>query len=193
LRAALGSGIPNDNIRIGGADKEWPHVWDWLFSRHVPERDRSYYRTHLAEGRTALSVLLDGGASPAGIDAVEDILERFHPVDVREQEDEKGSTAATAAAGARAAPERAATEETVIPIPREELKVGTRATDRVQHIRTYVVESRSGGCGINRDGVRARRAIPTVPARVTQSAYRPVQLRPQSPRLCPSAVCGPSW
>jgi hypothetical protein len=135
VRAALGSGIPNDNIRISGAARE-PHVWDWLFSRHVPERDRSYYRAHFAEGRTALSILMEGDASSSKINAVEQILERFHPVDVHIEEE--GSTAE---AGGQAVRTKARTgEEEIIPLPREELKVGIRAADRVRHIRTYVVE-----------------------------------------------------
>jgi hypothetical protein len=142
FRAALGSGIPSDNIRISEASR--PHVWDWLFSRHVPERDRTYYRTHIANGRTALSVLLDGGASPAKINAVEEILERYHPMDVHVEEAEESATAAgrreAAKAGGPAAGAATKREEEVIPLPREELKVSTRAADRVRHIRTYVVE-----------------------------------------------------
>lgn len=133
------------------ADMERPHAWDWLFSLHVPERDKTYYRTHLAEGRTALSVLLDGGASHAKIDAMEEILDRFHPVDVRVEKDEarEGSTAveggqAEKAGGpsAQAVPasEAPVGEEEIIPLPREKPKVGTRTTDRVRRIRTYVVE-----------------------------------------------------
>lgn len=139
FRAAVGSGIPGNNIRISGGE---PHVWDWLFSRHVPERDRTFYRTHLAEGRTALSILLDGDASPAKINAVEAILERYHPVDVHiEQEEEASAAVAGRPEAAKAGgPTAAAGEEQIIPLPREELKVGTRAADRVRHIRTYVVE-----------------------------------------------------
>jgi hypothetical protein len=147
-RAAIASGIPSGNIRISGGR---PHVWDWLFSRHVPERDKTYYRTHLAEGRTALSILLDGDASPARIDTVERILERYHPVDVHVEAGEEGPAAAPGAAeaakargpvtGAAPRAEPAAPgEEQIIPLPREELQVGIRAADRVRHIRTYVVE-----------------------------------------------------
>jgi hypothetical protein len=125
-------------------DMEHHDVWDWLFSLRVPERDKTYYRTHLAEGRTALSVLLDAGASSQKIGAVEEILDRFHPVDVRVEEEDEGSTAASGgqaeeAAGpsARVAP---GGEEEIIPLPREKPAVGTRATDRVRRIRTYVVE-----------------------------------------------------
>jgi Domain of unknown function (DUF2382) len=145
LRAAIGSGIPSGNIRISSADKE-QHVWDWLFdSRYVPEKDKAFYRTHHAKGRTALSVQLDGGASPARIDAVEQILERYHPVDVHIETEGQGSIAvgraAKAGPAARATTGAAATgEEQIIPLPREELKVGVRAADRVRHIRTYVIE-----------------------------------------------------
>jgi hypothetical protein len=125
-------------------------VWDWLLSnRHVPERDKNYYRTHLAEGRTALSILVDSGASQGKIDAVEQILERFHPVDVHiEQEGSTAAAGGTVSAGGPAVKaggrmtEAAARkgEEEVIPLPSEELKVGIRAADRVRHIRTYVIE-----------------------------------------------------
>jgi Domain of unknown function (DUF2382) len=100
FRAARGSGIPSHNIQMNDADT----------------------------GRTTLSVLLDGGASGAKIGALEEILGRYHPVDVRVEGGQSAS----------AAPRKG--EEEIIPLPREEPKVATRATDRVHHIRTYVVE-----------------------------------------------------
>jgi Domain of unknown function (DUF2382) len=149
LRAARGSGIPSSNIRMSGDDMERPHGWDFLFSQHVPEKEKTYYRIHLAGGRTALSVLIDGGAPPARIDAVEEILDRYHPVEVRVEEEEEGPPAAARGklgkkAGApspQAAPKAAAKgQEEIIPLPREEAKVGAKVTDRVHHIKTYVVE-----------------------------------------------------
>jgi hypothetical protein len=166
FRAARGSGIPSHNIRMSGADAdiERSQSWEWLFSGHVPERDKTYYRAHLAEGRTALSVLLDGSAPPARIDALEEILDRYHPVDVRVEEEESADAAAGRAEKAGSASVRAAAaskkaakkgggqsaqaaaqaapkgQDEIIPLPREEAKVSTRATDRVRHIRTYVVE-----------------------------------------------------
>ena len=148
LQAALGAGIPSGNIRISDASKEQPHVWDWLFSsKHIPERDRAYYRAHLAEGRTALSVMLDSGASSQRADAIEAILARFNPVDVRSEQGEMeilGGGAATPSSAARATTgmtsERLADGEQIIPLLREELRVGVKAEDRVRHIRTYVVE-----------------------------------------------------
>jgi Domain of unknown function (DUF2382) len=136
LRAARGSGIPSSNIRMSGGDMERPHGWDWLFSHHVPERDKTYYRSHLSEGRTALSVLIDDSAPPARIDALEEILDRYHPLDVRVGEEEGSAAAARSKKGRKAVKE----DEEVIPLPREEAKVSAKATDRVRHIRTYVVE-----------------------------------------------------
>jgi hypothetical protein len=146
FRAALGSGIPSGNIRISGAEKDMdlPHVWDWLFSRNIPEKDKAFYRAHLSEGRTALSVLLDGGASSSKIDAMAQLLERYHPVDVHIESEEGMAiaggqvTKAGSATTARTAVKTG--EEEIIPLPHEELKVGIRASDRVRHIRTFVVE-----------------------------------------------------
>lgn len=158
FRAATAAGISTDNIRISSADMEHqaadeslqPGMWDWLFGSHVPEKDRSAYRTHLAEGRTALSILMDGEASPARIEAVEEILERFRPVDVRVVEGEMGGAAAAAFRAGRPAATgptvgsnvgvAAHSDEEVIPLPREELRISTRPSERVRHVRTYVVE-----------------------------------------------------
>lgn len=93
LRAAVGSGIASDSVQISRADKP---VWEWLFSKRVPEKDKKHYRSHLPDGETALSVLLDG-ASAEKIDALEDILDRFDPLDVHlEEGEEQGEVSATA-------------------------------------------------------------------------------------------------
>lgn len=84
FRAAVGSGIASDSVQISRADKP---VWEWLFSKRVPEKDKKHYRSHLPDGETALSVLLDG-ASAEKIDALEDILDRFDPLDVHLDEGE---------------------------------------------------------------------------------------------------------
>lgn len=146
MQAALGSGIPSSNIKLsdagnGASGDQQPHAWDWLFSSpHISERDRAYYRAHAAEGRTALSVMMDdGGASPRRAEAVEAILGRFKPIDVRR---EQGAALAEARTSVPAASsERLEAEaEQVIPLLREDLRVGVKAADRVRHIRTYVVE-----------------------------------------------------
>lgn len=203
FRAARGSGIPAHNIRMSGTDADMarPQAWEWLFSRNIPESEKKYYRLQIAEGRTALSVLLDAGASSAKVDAIEEILDRFNPVDVRVGEDDEddGQTAGAAGRSPAAKKGRAAKkggaqqqkehpmhaqhaapqhpahqvshthqaqavshqrseedegvkaasseshevrepEEEVIPLPREEARIGIKATDKVRHVRTYVVE-----------------------------------------------------
>jgi hypothetical protein len=183
FRAARGSGVPSHNMRMSGADTnmENPHAWDWLFSLRVPENDKTYYRTHLSEGRTALSVLLDG-ASPTKIGAVEEILDRYHPVDVRVEEENEGATAAAggqaekaAGSSAQAAPQAApSVEEEIIPLPRERVNVGTRATDRVRRIRTYVIEEpfeKEVSLSDERLVVKRRPATTSAGSEITERAY----------------------
>jgi hypothetical protein len=178
-------------MRMSGADTdmEKPNAWDWLFSLRVPESDRTYYRTHLGEGRTALSVLLDG-ASPTKIGAVEEILDRYHPVDVRVEEENERPTAAAgeqapegaaggqaeekaagSSADAQAAP---AVGEEIIPLPRERANVGTRATDRVRRIRTYVIEEpfeKEVSLNDERLLVKRRPATTSAGSEITDRAY----------------------
>jgi Domain of unknown function (DUF2382) len=181
FRAARGSGVPSHNMRMSGADAdmEKSHAWDWLFSLRVPESDKTLYRTHLAEGRTALSVLLDG-ASPTKIGAVEEILDRYHPVDVRVEEENERSTAAAGgqaqkAAGSSAHAQAAlGKEEEIIPLPREKANVGTRATDRVRRIRTYVIEEpfeKELSLSDERLVVKRRPATTSAGSEITERAY----------------------
>jgi len=168
-------------MRMSGADTdmEKPHAWDWLFSLRVPESDKTYYRSHLAEGRTALSVLLDG-ASSTKIGAVEEILDRYHPVDVRVEEENEGSTAAAGGQAEKAAGPSAhaqaaqGVEEEIIPLPREAANVGTRATDRVRRIRTYVIEEpfeKEVSLSDERLVVKRRPATTSAGSEITERAY----------------------
>jgi stress response protein YsnF len=153
------AGISNDRIRIGASEGDettsstansGSGLWDWLFGTDVPEADRRHYGAHFTEGGIALSVFIEGAPSVAHIKQVEDILERYHPIDLHVEEEEEdtdrmasGSPAA-AALGTSTSAASALTvrhgREQVIPLPKEELHVGKRATDRVTKIRTYVVE-----------------------------------------------------
>jgi hypothetical protein len=88
-----------------------------------------------------ISVLLDG-ASDAKIKAWEKILRRYRPLDVRVKKD--GQAKRAGGPSASAAPKKNGGlkkhgEEQIIPLPREEPKVGAKATDWVRHVRTYVV------------------------------------------------------
>lgn len=147
------SGIPADRIRMseGSQLPQAPQTaperrgregfWDWLFGTDVPEHDRSWYQMNLREGRTAISVLLDNEAER---DRIAQMLEEFHPIDFDRTAAVAGQTAMPGAGlGTVAAGERTAVggqEEQVIPVVKEELDIGKRASERRYRIHTYVVE-----------------------------------------------------
>jgi stress response protein YsnF len=145
------SGIPADRIRMSeGAQPSVPAAperrregfWDWLFGTDIPERDRTWYETNLREGRAALSVLLD---SEAERDRVVQMLEQFNPIDVEDTGAAVASQTGMAGPGlgAAAASQQGdvqGREEQVIPVVKEELDVGKRATERRYRIRAYVVQ-----------------------------------------------------
>jgi stress response protein YsnF len=141
--------------------------WDWLFGEDIPEHDRHWYDTNLRGGRTALSVLVRNEAERG---RVAEVLEEFDPIGfddgaatpmprsgMAEHESpmpgvnvaeraaiSPGATPQPPLAGAappvgndrRVSGER----EQVIPVVKEELDVGKRASERRYRIRTYVVE-----------------------------------------------------
>ncbi|MGH7032007.1 MAG: YsnF/AvaK domain-containing protein, partial [Stellaceae bacterium] len=119
--------------------------WDWLFGKDMPERDRGWYETNLREGRTVLSVLVRDEAER---ERIADILDEFDPVDstgMAEAPMRDTTTAAPLGAGT-ASGERGALgpgqqDEQVIPVVKEELAVGKRASERRYRIHTYVVET----------------------------------------------------
>jgi hypothetical protein len=146
-------GIPAQDIRLSAADAEFggtvsevqrtenlsaerhESFWDWLFGNDVPEHDRNWYSTNLRQGRTGLSVLLHDEAER---ERVTDILERFHPIDIDDEPAGAASMADEMRSGAQEIPREG---EQVIPIVKEEIAVGKRATERRYRIRTYVVET----------------------------------------------------
>jgi len=149
-RAVLGSGVPEDHVRLSnqqrspvGAGSEGGSIWDWLFGSDVPEDDRRLYEGHMARGKAALSVLVDA-PSMADLDRVEGLLQQYNPVEMHE--DNVGGSTSVGSGGPRYAMGQAehagqgGEREQVIPLPEEELKVGKRATETTKHIRTYVVE-----------------------------------------------------
>jgi stress response protein YsnF len=138
--------------------------WDWLFGRDMPESDRGWYESNLREGRTVLSVLVRDQAER---ERVGDILDEFEPIEFNGMAETPMRGAETAAvisgaplpetgeadipAGAPMAGGRTAGEippvgagradEQVIPVVKEELAVGKRASERHYRIRTYIVET----------------------------------------------------
>jgi hypothetical protein len=155
-------GIPATDIRLSSASadtgaaaiSERPHerhhsFWDWLFGDDVPEHDRGWYHTNLREGRTALSVLV---RSDAEREQLADILEEFNPVHMDDGTEtgaapvsmgaEQGEYARSGSSQTRAGAPGLPTEgEQVIPVVKEELAVGKRASERRYRVRTYVVET----------------------------------------------------
>jgi stress response protein YsnF len=103
----------------------------------------------LREGRTALSVLIGNNTER---ERVADILEEFNPVHMDDGTEtgtapvsmgaEQGEYAPAGSSQMRAgAPELTKEGEQVIPVVKEELAVGKRASERHYRIRTYVVET----------------------------------------------------
>ncbi len=134
--------------------------WDWLFGRDIPERDRGWYEENLREGRVVLSVLIRNEAER---ERVADILDEFDPIEFTGLADapmagvgaaapvsgapmpEAGAgwepTGAGAVSGERSALRPGQQDEQVIPVVKEELAVGKRASEHRYRIRTYVVET----------------------------------------------------
>jgi stress response protein YsnF len=129
--AVIRSGITSDKVRMNELGASGRGPWHWLFGSAVRDSERERYRAHFAEGRTAVSVFVeDGQQRPTNVGAIEEILKRYQPVDVHfEKEGIAGPVSDEKTQG-----------EQVIPLPKEELKVGKRVTDTVRHIRTHVVE-----------------------------------------------------
>ena len=100
LDELLRFGIPAEDVRLSAAGAEFSDAgstgmpaddlprerhgsfWDWLFGSEVSERDRTWYTANLREGRTALSVLARDYTQH---EQVEDILERFDPIDIDDE------------------------------------------------------------------------------------------------------------
>lgn len=134
--------------------------WDWLFGRDIPETDRGWYETNLRQGRTVLSVLVRNEAQRYSI---EDILDEFAPVGLEHHGMAPTAMPQTGIAGTSSPslspmsrPEETALSsgdvrdermradqagDQVIPVVKEELAIGKRASERHYRIRTYVVET----------------------------------------------------
>lgn len=164
------SGIPQVDIRMSDtgapvgatapiAGERRAGFWDWLFGKDMPERDRGWYETNLREGRIVVSVLIRNETER---ERVADILDEFDPIEFTSEADaplsDAGVTAPLSTApmpeeradwaptGATVAGEPGALrpgqqDEQVIPVVKEELAVGKRASERRYRIRTYVVET----------------------------------------------------
>jgi hypothetical protein len=134
--------------------------FNWLFASDVPEYDRTRYTNYLNENRAAVSVHVP---DEHWHDRVIAIMEEFNPIDIEEdghtltQEhyatgtasaSSTGMTAASTNLGTTAGTDLSATARTdmsrereeVIPVVKEELEVGKRATERRYRVKSYIVE-----------------------------------------------------
>jgi stress response protein YsnF len=138
--ALIRSGIGVDNVRMNEHKGSPRSPWYWLFGSTIPASEQERYRTHFAQGRSAVSVFVKDGQPRSSLRRIEEILARQQqPVDVNnfKAEGMPGAAAAETTQGEHAETTQG---EQVIPLPREELKVGKKVTETVRHIKTHVVE-----------------------------------------------------
>jgi stress response protein YsnF len=127
---------PGEEYRPGG-------IFDWLFG--VPDDEVNTYRGSIEQGHTIVTVHAEAGQAGA----VEQILERYEPVDM-DRPRTTGAPLATeqpAALGrgadrlAESGARREAAQSERIPVVEEDIKVGKRAVERGGvRVRSYVVE-----------------------------------------------------
>jgi stress response protein YsnF len=137
--ALIRSGIGVDSVRMNDRNGSPRSPWHWLFGSAIPGSEQERYRTHFAEGRSAVSVFMKDGQPRTSLRRIEEILERQQPVDVNHFKAE-GMPGAAAAETTQGEHSQTTQGEQVIPLPREELKVGKKVTETVRHIKTHVVE-----------------------------------------------------
>jgi stress response protein YsnF len=115
-------------------------IFDWLFG--VPDEELGTYRTSAEQGHTIVTVHADAGQASA----VEQILERYEPVELDGSAGAHAATAGrTAAVGATESATSGRRSESQrserIPVVEEDVKVGKRAVERGGvRVRSYVVE-----------------------------------------------------
>src|SRR4051794_13327555 len=140
--------VPREPQHEGGG------FFNWLYASDVPDHDRDRYSAHLNEKRVAVSVR---AADQHWHDRIIAIMEEFNPIDIEEDGHAittERSTTATAtttgtstfgatsvpAAGTTTQTDRGRESEEVIPVVKEELEVGKRATERRVRVKSYVIE-----------------------------------------------------
>jgi len=165
----LAEGLTTADVRLtdattGTSDthvEREPHhergFFDWLFASDVPEYDRNRYTNHLNENRAAVSVHV---TDDHWHDRIIAIMEEFNPIDIEEDghalTQEHYATGASALGATSAASTDLGTTSTdldatartdmsrereeVIPVVKEELEVGKRATERRYRVKSYVIE-----------------------------------------------------
>ena len=141
------AGVSDQNIHLSqdtaGAPAEGGSegFFDWLFGSGSPSRDRDWCRNNVTGGRTAVSVLVPENQDHAWL--AEQLLEAG-ALDLEDESDQ--SIDADSIRNSRNQQGAQATQgstEEVIPVAKEELEVGKRATETRHRVRTRVVEFQS--------------------------------------------------
>jgi len=143
--------------------------FDWLFASDVPDYDRDRYSTYLNENRAAVSVRVPDQSwhdrviaimeefNPIDIEEDGRMVTTEHvatgastvgatsmPATGATARTDLGATArtgmSTADMGTRARTDMTREREEVIPVVKEELEVGKRATERRYRVKSYVIE-----------------------------------------------------
>ncbi len=127
--------------------------FEWLFGGGSPSRDRDWYRSNLAGGRTAVSILAAENQDRIWLS---EQLVQAGAIELEEEGDTGLPQGTQTAQGS---------VEEIIPVAKEELQAGKGAMETKHRVRTRVVE-RSAEAAITRlkkpSGV-AGRALPTRP------------------------------
>jgi len=151
----IAAGVSAASIRISGSPnttasvetREEPGFFAWLFG-DAPEYDRQGYNTHLRQNRAVVSVHV---AEQERHQRALEIMEEFHPLGLDDQSDDVSAQAnrtsgtgqalgSAEMAGRTTASRQPGREEQVIPVVKEELSVGKRATEQHTRVRVYTVE-----------------------------------------------------
>jgi hypothetical protein len=147
----ISDGFSSSDIRLSGdastqttsvSGREEPGFFEWLFG-DVSDREADVYQSHVRENRTIVSVrVVDERLHQRALD----IMEELHPIDLDDQSQATLSSP-TARSGAATVAEPRPTgtgsrgeREQVIPVVKEELSVGKRASERHYRVKTYVIE-----------------------------------------------------
>jgi len=133
-QALVGAGI--DNLRMELLDNRGDLVNWGAFKRHsVPEDDTHLYTEGLRRGHAMLVMKVPPGEH----DRVMQVLARFNPLDIDEHAEQWRKTGWSGVHAGKAA--RSGTQEEVIPVYEEELKVGKRVVEQGHvRVRVYTVE-----------------------------------------------------
>ncbi len=140
IRVSSSSEPQTQTTTMSGAEE--PGFWSWLFG-DVPDTDREVYASHFSQNRAVVSVRV---VNELLHQKALDIMEEFNPIDVGDRSasgfvsPSVSGSQGVATSATTTASQPGAQREQVIPVVREELSVGKRATERRYRVKSYVIE-----------------------------------------------------